>query len=155
MLRITLVKSPIAAKPVNRKTVAALGLRKPGRSVYRQDTPSVRGMIRNVAHLLKVETVDAEPAKAKKTKTGITVVFTPEPKAKVEKPKPAKKAPAAKTAAPKTETPKPAAKPAAKKPAAKSPEAAPKKAAPKKPAGKKPDTDRKSFGTIGKTAKKK
>lgn len=153
MLKITLVKSPIAGKPVNRKTVAALGLRKTGRTVYHQDSPSIRGMIHNVAHLLKVETVDSAPAKSKKAKTGMTVVFTPEPKAKVEKTKPVKKkaAPAPKPAAPKKEE----AKPAAKKPAAKKPAAAEAKPAAKKPAAKKADTDRKSFGQIGKTAKKK
>lgn len=133
MLKITLVRSPIAAKPVNVKTVRALGLRKPGRTVYRDDTPSVRGMIRNVQHLLKVESVDGAPA----------------PAAKPEK--------AAPKAQPKPESVATAAKPAAKKPEAKKPAPkkapAPKKPAPAKPAGRKPETERRSFGELGKKKK--
>jgi large subunit ribosomal protein L30 len=149
MLKITLVKSVIGAKPVNQKTVRALGLRKTGRTVYREDSPSTRGMIRNVQHLLKVENVDGVPAKVAKAKSAVVTFAAPkaEPAPKAEKPK--------KAAAPKAE-PKKAApvakKPAAKKPAAKKP--APKKE-PAKPAGRKPDTDRKGFGEIGKKPAKK
>ena len=51
MLKITLIKSVIGNKPVNRRTVAALGLRKIRRTVYKEDNASIRGMIHNVAHL--------------------------------------------------------------------------------------------------------
>ena len=131
MLRITLVKSAIGSVPRNRRTVEALGLRKTGRTVYREDSPSVRGMIRNVQHLLRVDVVDAIPEVVKKSKT-VSVKAAPKaaPKAAKtaapKKPAAAAKAPATK-AAPKKAAPK---KPAAKK-------AAPKKAAPKKPAAKK------------------
>lgn len=54
MLRIELFRSPIGQVPRNRKTVAALGLRKPNHSVEKEDTPSLRGMIHNVAHMLIV-----------------------------------------------------------------------------------------------------
>jgi large subunit ribosomal protein L30 len=150
MLKITLVRSVIGNTPGNRKTVQALGLRKTGRTVYRQDTPSVRGMIRNVAHLLKVENVDSAPEKAKKEKKTVSVISRPEPKA--EKPKAAAKPKA--EAKPAEKAPAAEAKPAAKKPAAKKPAAekpAAKKAAPK---GRKPDTERKSFGEVGKAKKK-
>ena len=54
MLKITLVRSVIGNTPGNRKTVQALGLRRTGRTVYRQDTPSVRGMIAKIPHLVEV-----------------------------------------------------------------------------------------------------
>ena len=56
-LKITLVKSAIGAVPKNRKTVEALGLRKIGKTVEMPDNAAVRGMIRNVQHLVKVEEI--------------------------------------------------------------------------------------------------
>ncbi|MEE3393020.1 MAG: 50S ribosomal protein L30 [Lachnospiraceae bacterium] len=54
-LKITLVKSPIGAVPKQRKTVAALGLKKVNKTVELPDNPAVRGMIWQVQHLVKVE----------------------------------------------------------------------------------------------------
>lgn len=138
MLKITLVRSVIGNKPVNRRTVQALGLRKTGRTVYREDTPSVRGMIRNVQHLLRVESVDSAPELRAKAPSMRAVVTPPETKPTV-----AKAAPVVHKPAPKKPTPK---KPAAKKPA-------PKRPAEKKPAPRKADTDRKAFGELGKGTK--
>ena len=56
-LRITLVKSPIGAVPKNKKTVEALGLRKLNKTVKMPDNEAVRGMIRQVRHLVKVEEI--------------------------------------------------------------------------------------------------
>ncbi|MCI8859962.1 50S ribosomal protein L30 [Lachnospiraceae bacterium 66-29] len=56
-LKITLVKSTIGAVPKNRKTVEALGLRKLNHSVEMPDNPAVRGMVRQVRHLVKVEEI--------------------------------------------------------------------------------------------------
>ena len=56
-LRITLVKSPIGAIPKHRKTVEALGLRKLNKTVELPDNDAVRGMIRQVAHMVKVEEI--------------------------------------------------------------------------------------------------
>lgn len=56
-LRITLVKSPIGAVPKNRKTVEALGLTKMNKTVEMPDNAAVRGMIRQVSHMVKVEEV--------------------------------------------------------------------------------------------------
>ena len=56
-LKITLVKSTIGAVPKNRKTVVALGLNKIGKTVIMPDNKSVRGMIQNVRHLVKVEEI--------------------------------------------------------------------------------------------------
>ncbi len=57
MLKITLVKSTIGAIPKHKKTVQALGLRKPGNTVEQQDNAAVRGMIDQVKHLVKVEEI--------------------------------------------------------------------------------------------------
>jgi len=55
MLKITLVRSPIGAKPKHRQTVAALGLRKLHMTVEQQDNAAIRGMIHHIKHLIKVE----------------------------------------------------------------------------------------------------
>jgi large subunit ribosomal protein L30 len=47
--------SPIGRKPGQRETLIGLGLNKMHRRSTLQDTPEVRGMIRRVAHLLRVE----------------------------------------------------------------------------------------------------
>ncbi|HRI42753.1 MAG TPA: 50S ribosomal protein L30 [Fimbriimonadaceae bacterium] len=57
MLRVKLVKSIIGNTPRNRATVKALGLRKMHQTVVHKDTPSIRGMIHHVKHLLEVEEV--------------------------------------------------------------------------------------------------
>ena len=54
-VKITLVKSPIACQPTQRKTVEALGLRKLHHSVVLDDTPATRGAVNKVSHLVKVE----------------------------------------------------------------------------------------------------
>ena len=56
-LRVTLVKSPIGAVPKNKKTVEAMGLRKVNHSVELPDNAAVRGQLRMVAHLVKVEEI--------------------------------------------------------------------------------------------------
>ncbi len=57
-LKITLVKSTIGAIPKHRKTVEALGLNKlSNKTVEMPDNAAVRGMAKQVAHLVKVEEV--------------------------------------------------------------------------------------------------
>ena len=56
-LKITLVKSTIGAIPKHRKTVEALGLKKLIKTVEMPDNASVRGMIHQVQHLVKVEEI--------------------------------------------------------------------------------------------------
>ena len=46
--------SPIRREKDQRATLAGLKLNKLGRTATLEDTPSVRGMIRKVAHLLEV-----------------------------------------------------------------------------------------------------
>ena len=54
-VKVTQVGSPIGRKPGQRETLIGLGLNKLHRSRELEDTPAVRGMIRTVAHLLKVD----------------------------------------------------------------------------------------------------
>ena len=56
-VRVTQVGSPIRRAPDQEATLVGLGLNKMHRSRELEDTPSVRGMIAKVAHMLKVETV--------------------------------------------------------------------------------------------------
>lgn len=64
-LRITLVRSPIGYHHEQRDTVKALGLGKMWHTVEKDDTPSMRGMVHKVRHLVRVETVSVpEPASA-------------------------------------------------------------------------------------------
>jgi large subunit ribosomal protein L30 len=55
VLRVTLVKSTIGAKPKHRGTLRALGLRRIDQTVELPDRPEIRGMIAKVPHLVKVE----------------------------------------------------------------------------------------------------
>lgn len=57
-LKITQIRSKIGGKQNQRDTLRALGLRKIGQSVVKDDRPEFRGMIRTVAHLVTVEEVD-------------------------------------------------------------------------------------------------
>jgi large subunit ribosomal protein L30 len=59
-LRVTLVRSTIRAKPKHKATVQALGLRRMHHTVEKPNNPQMRGMIRQVAHLLQVEPVENE-----------------------------------------------------------------------------------------------
>ena len=54
-VKITQKKSTIGGKPATRRTMRALGLRKIGGSVTHEDSPSLRGMIRTVQHLIEIE----------------------------------------------------------------------------------------------------
>jgi large subunit ribosomal protein L30 len=58
-LLITYVKSSIGEPQDQRATLKALGLGKLNSSVVQTDSPSVRGMIFKVKHLVKVEEVEA------------------------------------------------------------------------------------------------
>ena len=55
MLRITLVRSPIATPQSHRIRLRSLGLRRIRHTVLRPDTPQVHGLIDKLAYLLKVE----------------------------------------------------------------------------------------------------
>jgi large subunit ribosomal protein L30 len=54
-LRITQIRSRIGTQDVHRGTLRALGLRGINRSVTHPDSPQLRGMLRRVSFLVKVE----------------------------------------------------------------------------------------------------
>jgi large subunit ribosomal protein L30 len=56
-LQIKLVKSVIGSKPNQRATAKALGLTKLQKTVTKEDTPTIRGMINVVSHLVEVKEV--------------------------------------------------------------------------------------------------
>jgi large subunit ribosomal protein L30 len=54
-LRITQYRSVNGASPKQRDTLRTLGLGRIGRTVERPDEPSVRGALRTVGHMVRVE----------------------------------------------------------------------------------------------------
>ena len=54
-VRVTQIGSPIGRRRDQRATLIGLGLNKMHRTRELEDTPSVRGMINKVKHLLRVE----------------------------------------------------------------------------------------------------
>jgi large subunit ribosomal protein L30 len=54
-VRVTQTGSPIGRKSDQRATLIGLGLNKIGRTRDLEDTPSIRGMINKVAHLVRVD----------------------------------------------------------------------------------------------------
>jgi len=54
-LHITWVKSGIGYDMIQKRTLKALGFKRLNQSVTHDDTRSVRGMIKKVKHLVKVE----------------------------------------------------------------------------------------------------
>ena len=59
-LRVTWVKSAIGYSQRQKETIRALGLRRLGDRVEKEDSPSLRGMVQKVSHLVKVEEIEAE-----------------------------------------------------------------------------------------------
>lgn len=58
-LKVTWTKSAIGYKEDQKRTIRALGLRKLGQTVQHSDSPSLRGMIHKVRHLVTVEEGEA------------------------------------------------------------------------------------------------
>ncbi len=57
-LKITQTRS-IIDRPVRQKrTIKALGLGRPNYSKMHNDTPQIRGMVKKVAHLVKMEEIE-------------------------------------------------------------------------------------------------
>ncbi len=57
-LRVTQIGSPIGRQNDQQQTLIGLGLNKMHRTRELEDTPSVRGMINKIPHLVRVETAD-------------------------------------------------------------------------------------------------
>ena len=60
MLKITWQKSSIGYNSSQRKVIQSLGLRRLNHSVVHRDTPTIRGMINAVSHLLHVAQVQVD-----------------------------------------------------------------------------------------------
>jgi large subunit ribosomal protein L30 len=56
-LQITYVKSAIGYSERHKATIRALGLRRLNQTVVHEDTPTLRGMIAKVNHLVRIEEV--------------------------------------------------------------------------------------------------
>jgi len=54
-LVIRMHKSAIGEKEKQRETLASVGLRRPGNVVEREDSATLRGQLRKIAHLVTVE----------------------------------------------------------------------------------------------------
>jgi len=59
LVQITLMKSPIGYKETQRGTLRALGLRRINQTVEHVDSPTLRGMIASVSHLVEVIEVES------------------------------------------------------------------------------------------------
>ena len=57
LIRVTLVRSPIGYTVRHKATIRALGLHKLHQTVEHVDSPTLRGMLYKVSHLVKVEEV--------------------------------------------------------------------------------------------------
>ncbi len=53
-IKIKQVKSRIKCPAVQKRTLDSLGLRKMNQVVEKEDTPSIRGMVNKVSHLVKI-----------------------------------------------------------------------------------------------------
>ena len=60
ILKITWTKSAIGYNSNQRKVIKALGLRRLSHTVTHHDTPTIRGMINAVSHMLSVVHVDED-----------------------------------------------------------------------------------------------
>ncbi|MCZ8517277.1 50S ribosomal protein L30 [Paenibacillus filicis] len=58
-LQITLKRSLIGRNEAQRRTVAALGLKKLHQTVSQPDNAAIRGMVNQVSHLVEVNEVEA------------------------------------------------------------------------------------------------
>lgn len=69
MLKITLSRGMTATTETQRRTVKALGLGKFGSCAFHADSPTIRGMITKVQHLVTVEKEEkAQKAEKKEAK---------------------------------------------------------------------------------------
>ncbi len=57
-VKVKQIKSPIGRRGDQRQTLIGLGLNKMNRISELEDTPAVRGMIKKVRHLIRVEGED-------------------------------------------------------------------------------------------------
>jgi large subunit ribosomal protein L30 len=61
-LRIKQTRSGVGRLGDHKKVLRALGLKHPGSVVEHGDTPTIRGMVNKVKHLIEVEIIEEEAA---------------------------------------------------------------------------------------------
>ena len=54
-IRITQIRSVIGATPLHKKTMTALGFRRNYQTLEKTDSPAMRGMLKQVRNLVRVE----------------------------------------------------------------------------------------------------
>ena len=57
-IKVTLIKSSIGNRKNQKENLKGLGLKKISGSRILENTPSVRGMIQKVQHLVRIETIE-------------------------------------------------------------------------------------------------
>ena len=57
-IKVTLVKSSIGNRKNQKENLKGLGLSRINSSCMLENTPSVRGMLRKVQHLIRIETIE-------------------------------------------------------------------------------------------------
>lgn len=65
-LKITQIKSLIGSNEKQKATVKSLGLKKIRHTVFKPNRSEIRGMVKKVLHLVKVEEVELTSEEAKK-----------------------------------------------------------------------------------------
>lgn len=81
-LKVTQVRSEIGRMERQRRVLRGLGLRGPSSAVIVDNTPSFRGMIKKVLHLVSVEETTETTLKKRPTLKKPTVIGKPRPKQK-------------------------------------------------------------------------
>tara|TARA_Y100001970_G_C13550186_1_gene516461 strand:- start:271 stop:459 length:189 start_codon:yes stop_codon:yes gene_type:complete len=59
-IKVKQIRSPIGRKSIQKKILISLGLNKINRERILEDTPSIKGMINKVKHLVEVELKDTK-----------------------------------------------------------------------------------------------
>ncbi len=75
-LKITQIKSIIGSQEKKHKrTMQALGLRRNYRTIYKNDSPEIQGMLKKVSHLVRWEEIDEKNLpEIRKSSAGLTAV---------------------------------------------------------------------------------
>lgn len=68
MLKVTLTAGLVGKMETQRRVVRALGLGKFGSTVVHADSPTIRGMVRKVSHLVSVEPTSEQPTSKTKAR---------------------------------------------------------------------------------------
>lgn len=55
LIKITQIRSSIGRLPKHKKTLIGLGLKGINHSVFRKNTNAIRGMIKKISYMLKIE----------------------------------------------------------------------------------------------------